>query len=461
MYHEGAAIDFSHSMKETVRRFLLLSLSFIFLALPRADATLHAQTAAPEDELRVFLLTMGQGDEVWEKFGHNAIWVHDPVHGTDWVYNYGVFDFDSPGYWSRFVKGNWIYQLAVSDIYRTILAYQYMDRTVVAQELNLTPEQALELRDFLEWNSRPENVEYLYDYYRDNCSTRVRDVIDSVLGGALYRATAEVPSGTTYRWHSYRLVQGDILTRTGLALGLGPAADRPISQWEEMFLPGMLQERVRELEIPGPDGRLVPLVRSEQVLHEAVDRAAEAGAPAPALGGYLLAGLALGGLLFGLGWAAGKGGEGGRRALELGGRIGVALVGGGWALFSGVGGLLLTGLWAFTNHSIAHRNENLLQVNPLALGLVLLLPALALGARWASRPAHWGAVAVVCSSVLGFLLQVLPWFSQVNGDLIALALPANVGLLLAVRSLRRCRPSPPAGISSDLPEYRRSVSGGR
>jgi hypothetical protein len=455
VYHDAHKPKFPLEWMPPVRiprRFLILT-ALLLLGLTGRPAWARS---GPEPELKIFLVTMGPGEAVWEKFGHNAIWVHDPVHGTDRVYNYGVFDFDSPGYWGRFVRGNWIYQIAAADIYQTLRAYQYYDRTVTAQELNLTPAEALELQEYLEWNLRPENAEYLYDYYRDNCSTRVRDVLDRVLGGALYRATANEPTATTYRWHSHRLVQGDAVTYTGLSLGLGPAADRPISRWEEMFLPGKLQERVRELRISGPDGSLVPLVRSEQVLYESASRAVEPVAPAPVVGKYLLAGIMIGALVLILGWAST--GQGIRRLV---GRIGFSLSAGGWALLIGGGGLLLTTLWGLTNHSIAYRNANLFQVNPLALPLIILFPALAFDARWARRASLWLSSAVALASLLGAILQLTPWFEQVNGEIIALVLPVNLALALAVHWLRRSSPSPRAGTASGLREYPRSVSGGR
>src|SRR5687767_8963474 len=145
----------------------------------------------------VWLLTMGSGDAVWERFGHNALWVQDRMGGTDYVYNYGVFDFNSPGYWGRFIRGNWLYELGVSDLSSTLYQYQMLNRTLRAQRLTLTPAQAAEVQRFLVWNARPENRVYRYDYYRDNCSTRVRDVLDRVLGGRLRAATAGVGSGTS------------------------------------------------------------------------------------------------------------------------------------------------------------------------------------------------------------------------------------------------------------------------
>ena len=390
---------------------------------PVLAPSLPSAASADGAELGVFLLTMGQGDMVWERFGHDAIWIHDPVAGTDQVYNYGMFDFRSPGYWQRFMKGNWIYQVGAVDLGRTMAEYQYLNRSVWAQELNLTPAQKREVQAFLEWNVRPENREYLYDYYRDNCSTRIRDVIDRAAGGRLKAATAGRPTGTTFRWHSERLVEGDRLVYFGLLGGLGPAADRPIDRWEEMFLPGKVREQVRRVRVPDASGRLVPLVKAEHTLFAAAGRAPEAAEPPGWLPWYLLAGLALGGALAGLGALA-------RRSAAA--RVGLAALGGLWSLVGGVGGIVLLGLWTLTNHRIAYRNENLLQFDPLALGLVLLVPAAAFGARWAARPARTLALAVAALSVLGLVMQVLPGLDQVNGTMIAFTLPVHLGLAWAV-----------------------------
>ncbi|HEV2149518.1 MAG TPA: DUF4105 domain-containing protein [Longimicrobiaceae bacterium] len=424
--------DLSHTLRAPLRRALTV---FALVLAALAPAPLAAQAApapsagaAPGSELDVFLVTMGQGDMVWEKFGHNAIWIHDPVAGTDYVYNYGLFDFNSPGYWQRFLKGNWLYELGVSDIDRTMYQYRHFNRSVQAQELNLTPAQKAELQAFLEWNARPENREYLYDYYRDNCSTRIRDVIDRVIGGRLRAATMGEPTGTTYRWHSERLIAEDRPAYFGLLGGLGPAADRPIDAWEEMFLPGKVQEQVRTVRVPDESGRMVPLVAAEHTLFTAVGREPERAEPPFWLPWYLLAGLALGGALAGLGSAA-------RRSRAA--RAGFAALGGFWSLVSGVGGALLLALWTLTNHQIAYRNENLFQFDPLSLALVVLVPALALGARWAARPARVLALTVAALSVAGFVLQALPGLDQVNGTMIAFTLPVHLGLAWGVDRLAR------------------------
>ncbi len=413
-------------------------LAVLAAALVLAAAPARAQAPAPvlpDTGLTVVLLTMGQGDMVWEKFGHNALWIHDPAAGTDNVYNYGVFDFNSPGYWGRFLKGDWLYMLGVYDLRNTIYQYQYFNRAMWAQELNLTPGQKRELQALLATNALPPNAEYLYDYYRDNCSTRIRDMLDRVTGGRLRAATADSMTGTTYRWHSERLIADDQPTYFGLAGGLGPAADHEINAWEEMFLPFKVQEQVRKIRVPDASGREVPLVAREWTMLEAPGRAPERATPPVRTPFYLLAGLLLAGIVVLLGSRAPRSGWA---------RFGFSAISALWLLVAGTGGLLLVLLWTMTNHQIAYRNENLLQLSPLALPLVLLVPCLAYGARWAARPARLLATIVAGLSLLGVVMQVLPGLDQRNAQIIALALPVNLALAWITRVLAARIPRPAA-----------------
>ncbi len=403
----------------------LLLPALLALAPAPSRAQGPAPAAEPGSELTVQLLTMGQGDLVWEKFGHNAIRIVDPVRGTDQAYNYGLFDFRQESFVLRFVQGRMLYWMEGIPMDWTLEVYRRGDRAVWAQDLNLTPRQKAELRDFLEWNARPENRFYRYDYYRDNCSTRVRDALDRVLGGRIRAETQGVPSGSSYRWHSLRLVAGDVPVYTGLSVGLGEPADRPISRWEEMFLPQKLRAHVAGMTVPDAAGRPVPLVREERLLVPSA-RPAEPAAPPQRIPAFLAAGLLLGSAFLLLA----RRGAGSRAA-----RTALACIGALWALFAGTGGVVLAGLWAFTDHGIAYHNENLFQLDPLALPLVLLAPMTVFGARWAFRPALGLSRVVVALSLVGFLAQALAGVDQVNGTTVALALPAHLGLALALRRL--------------------------
>ena len=395
-----------------------------------------AQPSAADTTLRIVLLTMGPGDQVWEKFGHNALWVHDPVAGTDKAYNYGMFDFRQENFILNFARGRMQYWMEGIDAYLTLDHYQRYNRSVWTQELNLTPQQAREVKALLESNERPENRFYRYDYYRDNCSTRLRDILNLVLRNGLKQATASRPSETTYRWHTRRLVgdgAANVPIYSAIDIGLGPAADRPISRWDEMFLPMKLRDEVAAFRVPDATGRMVPLVARQHTVFAAT-RPPEPAGPPRWLIGYLVAGFALAAVIGGLTLATRKSGAA---------RFGFALVTSLWLLFAGTGGLILLGLWMVTDHEIAYRNENLFQLSPLALPLVLLIPALGYGARWAGRWAARLAFAAAALSLLGFVLQILPWFDQGNGDLIALALPVNLAIAWAAWYLGGAHHAPP------------------
>ena len=368
--------------------------------------------------LTVYLMTMGAGDLVWERFGHNAIWIHDAARGTDAVYNWGMFDFAQPGFLRRFLTGDTRYWMAAFDLHSTVDVYAGSNRTVLVQELDLTPAQRAELQRFAEWNEREENRYYRYDYYRDNCSTRVRDAIDRVLGGRIRAATAATPTATSYRSHTRRLTSGDFPVYTGIQLALGHPADRPISAWEEMFLPVKMSESLRGVRVPGEGGALRPLVKSERVLFQA-RRPPEPAGPPRYTGRYLALGGAIAALLALL---AARGARGGRAA-----RAGFVAAAALWALLAGVLGSAALGAWTLTQHVFMYRNENLLQFNPLPLLLLALVPLAVVGGR-ARRPARAVALGVAALSALGFALQALPGLDQPNGEIIALALPAHAAL---------------------------------
>ena len=395
---------------------------------PAADS---ARAAAPGSNLTVYLLTMGPGDQVWEKFGHNAIWIHDAAAGTDIVYNWGLFDFAEPGFIPRFIKGRMRYSMGGFDLEQTIDAYRQANRTVWAQQLNFTPAQKQKLADFVAWNSLPGNRDYDYDYYRDNCSTRVRDVLDNALGGIIREVSISAPSGTTYRFHTSRLTQDDLAIFSGTMVGLGEPVDEPISQWEEMFLPVRMKERLKDIRVQSATGSQ-PLVLDERVLFEAA-RPPEESTVNVGIAMYAAAAaviLLLGASLILL-----------RRPTHGGvGAIALASI---WTFFAGLSGALIAFLWAFTDHLYSYRNENLFHLNPLSLVLTVILARFA-WKRWrgalenaegARRGALRFAIVVAALSAVGFVLQVLPALDQVNGYVIALALPLHVGVVAMLVAL--------------------------
>ena len=361
---------------------------------------------------------MGPGNQVWEKFGHNAIWIHDPVRRTDHVYNWGIFDISEPGFMRRFLRGRMRYWMQPMELDRTIYEYSYFNRSVYAQELNMTPAQKHALQEFVTWNALPENRYYLYDYFRDNCSTRVRDALDRALGGAIRQALEPRETGTTFRWHTRLLLGESLPLYTGIQLGLGENTDEPLSAWEEAFLPMRLREQIRNVTVFDSTGAQVSLVKSERTLFEA-NRAPLPTEPPNRVIPFLIVGLLVAGALFGLRAL-------GRRSKLA--RIGFFTIALAWTLVVGIFGTIINLLWLATDHWSTYRNENVLQANFLYLILFGLLIGMAFGSRWAGARARHLALIIAGLATLGLFIQVIPGVDQVNGEIIALLLPPAVAL---------------------------------
>jgi hypothetical protein len=392
---------------------------------PSAPAAGVAAPGAAATTLTISLLTMGPGDAVWEKFGHNAIRVRDTATGEDVAYNWGMFDFSQPNFLGRFLTGDTRYWMEAIPTDLMLGAYVDRNRSVWEQELALAPAKRAELRRFLEWNAREENKFYRYDYYRDNCSTRVRDAIDRAAGGALERATSSLATGTTYRSHTRRLTRADLPVYTGIQLALGHPSDRPISAWEAAFLPTELQRFARRAVIADTGGAPVSLVLAERELF-AARRGPEPAGPPNYTVGYLVAGLAVGAVVSALARPAARGARAASTAL--------AAVAGLWGLAAGFLGTALLLAGTVTRHVFMARNENLLLVNPLLLLLAAALPfALLSRRRRGIAVAARLAVVVALLSTLALLIKAVPVFDQRNLELVALFLPPHLALAIAAR----------------------------
>ncbi len=275
-----------------------------------------APSAVPGSELTIYVMTMGTGAEVWERFGHNAVVVEDHRRGTSTAYNYGMFSFRQENFLLRFLQGRMNYWMAGYPTDEDVPRYVAAERSVWQQELNLTPAQRLAFRTYLQTNALPENRFYRYDYYRDNCSTRVRDAVDQVIGGA-FHAQMGGPASGSYRFHTQRLNTQSLPLYTGLLLVLGHPVDAPRTKWEEMFLPLKLRDYLREVRIPDSTGQLVPLVRSERTLYQSQSFPVP-DAPPNWWPAYLAVGAVFGGLLW-WGGAAGASLGGGAVGVRRGG----------------------------------------------------------------------------------------------------------------------------------------------
>jgi hypothetical protein len=370
----------------------------------------------------VSVVTFGPGDVAFSKFGHNAIRVQDKQRRTDLVYNFGTFRFDSPLLIVDFLTGKFRYWLSVTPFQRTLESYVRQNRSVLEQRLNLSPWAANDLNDALIENAKPENASYVYDYYRDNCSTRVRDAVDRVLKGELERRF-DSPARATYRDHTLRLVADDVWLYVGLDLAMGPLIDQPISRYDEMFLPQKLSDGIGGVTFSGVHG-VAPLVSETKRWNDAVRRPPLRRRPPDRTFDFFKVGAAIGAFITFVGWESYRRRQ---RWAEVLLPLLFALLG----LVVGVLGLVLLGLWVFTNHEVTYRNENLLQCQPWALGFTVAAYGLFRGRlRWV-RTTQRLAAGSLSVSVLGLVLKAVPLFQQQNQHFIALFLPIWLGVFVA------------------------------
>jgi len=374
-------------------------------------------------------MTIGPGDAIWERFSHNALVIRDDRAQTEVAYNWGIFDFNDSDFISRLARGRMRYSMRGFPTSTWLAVYRRENRDVWLQTVNLTPGERLELQAVVQGLDTEANRYYRYDYFRDNCSTRVRDVLDGVLGGQIRAATGETDTGTTYRWHTARLLQSAPAAYAGIQFVVGNRGDEPISAWDEMFLPLRLKEHLDGLRIVDTEGESAPLLGEAVRVVEAVRDPTPLAAP-DFLVPLLLFGAALGAFFAGLGWAAGEGKRWGRWAL--------ALLGAAWSTGVGLLGTALLLSWFLTDHIFWALNENAFQSNPISLVLGVLMIREVLNRKGhrigssAGRQVGTVAKVVVGLAFAGFFLQLLPGFDQVNGEVLAVLLPAHAGLTWGV-----------------------------
>lgn len=241
-----------------MRYFLLFFLSILFFQ-PKVEA----QSLSPG--ATVSILTCNPGTDVYSMYGHTAIRVSDPSMELDAVFNYGVFSFESPNFIYRFAKGQTDYLMVGQEFSSFLPEYEQDKRSVYEQVLNLSAEGKNQLFKALLENAKPENREYRYNFFIDNCATRVRDMIEHN-GGGTVRFT-DNQSTKTYRdlikefHHSFRWID------LGIDLLVGQKADLTVSAYGQMFLPEYLQNQFAQAEIT-VDGTSQPLVMETRTLFE-------------------------------------------------------------------------------------------------------------------------------------------------------------------------------------------------
>lgn len=235
--------------------FILTLLLFVFMHFG-----VHAQQLS--EQAKASLITCGAGDDLYSVFGHSALRISDPDNNLDVVFNYGTFDFNTPHFYLKFAQGKLDYVLSTSTFSYFLREYEYEGRYVFEQDLNLPKEDLDALFQALLENYMPGNREYRYDFFYDNCSTRIRDLIKKILGGRLDYRLEDVDS-TSMRFrdwidlYTFNVPWGDF----GIDLALGLPTDKKVNGFHEMFLPERMKEAFDRALLDG-----APLVSESRMI---------------------------------------------------------------------------------------------------------------------------------------------------------------------------------------------------
>ncbi len=216
-------------MKKTFRILLL----FVFASL--YSANLFSETVLSENA-EISLLTATPGDELYSVFGHSAVYINDPLTGFERVYNYGTFDFNTPNFYIKFIRGKLHYMLSAGSISWFVPEYHFEGRGIVQQVLNLSSKEKQEIFEFLEENKKPENKYYLYDFFFDNCATRIRDLFDDHVEIKWHEYPFDFEQ-KTFRELLADYVENLPWAHFGIDIALGLPVDKEATAYEYMFLP--------------------------------------------------------------------------------------------------------------------------------------------------------------------------------------------------------------------------------
>lgn len=216
-----------------VQKFLISCFFFLF------SYSSFSQTDSCH--LRVSLLTCSAGEELYSTFGHSALRVTDSVTNEDIVYNYGTFNFDEPGFYTKFIRGKLMYYISTEDFSSFKQTYQQDKRNMIEQVLNLSCNEKQKMVSLLQQNLMAENKFYKYDFLFDNCTTRLRDLLEKSADTTIhFKPVINKPATFRQFIFEYMDYNDNQWGKFGMNLLLGNKTDAIMNNRQTMFLPDYL-----------------------------------------------------------------------------------------------------------------------------------------------------------------------------------------------------------------------------
>jgi len=372
------------NLKKVTLRFL-----FILIAIQIQPSSF----AQDSSHIRISLLTCTPGQELYSTFGHTAIRITDSIGLTDYVFNYGTFNFEDDGFYTKFIRGKLLYYLSAENFSDFKFIYQAENRGITEQVLNLDAEEKIALKQALYENAKEKNRYYKYDFFFDNCTTRARDML------VQYKKNHPsfqpvMPKGTSFRQaiHLYLDKNEKDWSKLGIDLLLGARTDAIMSTTHSQFLPNNLMKSLDSSQ------QQPTLVVSTKNLYPISEQTEESSLFTPLFIFSLLFSCIL--LL----------------SFSSNHWIKIFLQGFDGVFFFLIGtlGFLLIFMWWGTDHSMTKNNYNLLWAWPTNIIAAFLMPS---QKKWVQK--YFGIQAVA------LMLLLISWFflpQQLNTSLIPIVL---------------------------------------
>ena len=254
---------------------MMKRLFFFAFIISIFGASLHAEQLILSDSARFSLLTCSPGQAAYEKFGHTAVRILDESQGMDLIANWGIFDFDDPGFYFKFIKGH-TYSLGINRTDHFMEYYRRKNSSVIEQVLNLSVDEKQRLLDAVLENFQPENRKYLYNFIFDNCATRPKAMVDEIIRPKTIKTASDVIEEKTFRDWIGGYAGKQSWLQFGIDLIFGKDADQIATAEQALFLPEVLRRAYNGAKIKDENGMEIPLVFEENLLVEKKEEAEKA-----------------------------------------------------------------------------------------------------------------------------------------------------------------------------------------
>jgi len=361
----------------------------ILLLLALVSFTVQSQRYISEDA-KISILTIDPGASLNDTFGHSAFRIKDKTTNIDTIFDYGRFDFNAPNFYLNFAKGKLNYSIGGNYYTDFFESYMAQNRTIREQELNLTYAQKKRLFQYLMNNMKPENRNYLYDFFYDNCATKIKDVTNVAADNTITFHTPKNLEIKTFRGLIHDNVNRNSWGSFGIDVALGSVIDKPITPENYMFLPAYIHDFFAEATVDGQ-----PLVKPSKTLFQSIDK--------PNKSNFITSPLFVFGLIaLLLLWVTYKDHKRKKRSKWVDATI---------FIITGLIGVFLLLLWFATDHTATAHNYNLLWAFALNL---LVVPQLL-----KAQPKPW-VVKYIKLLIIFLCLLTLHWTIGVQVFAIAL-----------------------------------------